>query len=49
MHAQVVIKARVSTSGTEFSESLKHELNIYMALNEQGPLDGIPCLYSAGG
>jgi hypothetical protein len=45
---QVVIKARVSTSGTGFSESLKSELNVYMALNAQGHHQGIPCLYSAG-
>lgn len=48
MHVQVVIKARVSTMGAYFSDSLDSELKIYMALNAQGPLDGIPCLYSAG-
>lgn len=45
---QVVIKARVSTSGTNFSDSLRGELNVYMGLNAQGQMEGIPCLYSAG-
>ncbi|WIA09025.1 hypothetical protein OEZ85_008439 [Tetradesmus obliquus] len=45
---QVVIKARVSTSGTNFSDSVRGELNVYMGLNAQGQMEGIPCLYSAG-
>jgi hypothetical protein len=45
---QVVIKARVSTTGQNFSDSLRGEVNVYMALNAQGQQEGIPCLYSAG-